>query len=240
MSGGSASGTHAGSGGSPGPGRTPLIGVVGGIGAGKSEAARALGRLGCLVSDSDAEARRALERPEVAARVAAALGSGVVDASGVISRPALAAIVFSDPDKRRRLEEIIHPLVHAARRRTVAEAAEAGSRAVIVDAPLLFEAGVDKECDAVIFVESPQEARLARVLRTRGWSGEELARREASQLSLDEKRRRSRYILNNDGTSAGLEREAARVLERILTELAPQHIAGARAEETGRAPGTDR
>lgn len=203
------------------PRRIPIIGIVGGIGAGKSEVAGILQRLGCVVSNSDVEAKAALDLPDVRAQLVSWWGKGILDRNGRVDRTAIASIIFGDQRERDRLEQLIHPLVHAARVRTIAEAVHSGAKAVIVDAPLLFEAGVDKECDAVIFIDTPAATRKQRVAETRGWSDAELTRREASQLSLDEKRRRSTHLLNNHGGLADLERNTARLFSDILAGCAP-------------------
>lgn len=200
--------------------RMPIIGIVGGIGAGKSEVARLLHRLGCVVSSSDAEAKALLHEPEIQDQLRAWWGQTIVSASGEVDRAALASIVFADPMQRARLEGLLHPKIHERRKQTIAEASRQGARGVIVDAPLLFEAGVDKECDAVIFVDAPQDARIRRVQETRQWTDAELSRREASQWSLEEKRRRSTHLLNNHGSLDDLERETARVLASIIAALA--------------------
>lgn len=90
-----------------------------------------------------------------------------------------------------------------------------GARAFVIDAPLLFEAGLDGECDAVVFVDAPREVRLERVRRTRGWDESELARREAAQLRVEEKRRRSDVVVSNDGDEATLGARVAAVLDRL-------------------------
>ena len=97
--------------------------------------------------------------------------------------------MFADVEERRRLESLLHPLVHAARVEVIRRASADGARAVIVDAPLLFEAGVDQECDAVVFVEASREVRARRVKESRGWDSDELARRESTQMPIEEKRR---------------------------------------------------
>ena len=97
----------------------------------------------------------------------------------------------------------------------ILEALTAGARAVIVDAPLLFEAGVDAECDCVVFVDAPREQRLERVRQTRGWDEPELSRREASQLPLDEKRRRSQHIVDNSGKLGGIQTQVAKILASV-------------------------
>jgi dephospho-CoA kinase len=114
----------------------------------------------------------------------------------------------------------MHPRIEARRRAQFA-AAPVSTRAFIIDAPLLFEVGLERECDAVIFVDAPREHRLARVRATRGWDDSELARREASQIPLDEKRRRSTDIVANAGDSALLEATVASTLDAIIARTAP-------------------
>ena len=87
---------------------------------------------------------------------------------------------------------------------------------MVIDAPLLFEAGLDRECDAVVFVEAPLAVRQDRVRETRGWDAEELARREKVQLPLDEKRKRSDYEVVNIADADRLRSEARRILDQIL------------------------
>lgn len=193
-----------------------VIGLAGGVGAGKSAAARALADLGCAVVDSDAEARAALLRDEVRDELVRWWGESILDAEGRVDRSAVAKIVFADEAERRRLEGLIHPLLRRTREAVKAEAARTGAPAVVLDAPLLFEAGLDRECDAVIFVDAPREARLERVRRTRGWDEAELARREKSQAPLEDKRRRADYAVVNDGGEAELKHRIAAVFERII------------------------
>lgn len=190
----------------------PVIGIAGGIGSGKSTVARAFEQLGCLVLDSDAEAKRALERTEVRDELVRWWGPGVLDADGGIDRRRVAQIVFADAAERRRLEGLIHPLVKKTRREAIAMAT--GRPGVVIDAPLLFEAGLEGECDEVVFVEASRAVRLARVLRSRGWDEAEFDRREAAQMPLDEKRRRCRFVIENEDDEPRVE-EARAVLEAV-------------------------
>lgn len=178
------------------PVRPLVIGLAGGIGAGKSHIARLFAAEGCAVSDSDALARRALDEPDVKAALVQWWGAGMLDAAGVVDRAAVARVVFADPAARGRLESLLHPRVHAARAHQIEQAALAGVPAFVIDAPLLFEAGVDKECDAVVFIDCPRDERLDRV-RARGWGEAELARREAAQWPLDRKRYLCQFIIDN-------------------------------------------
>ena len=196
-----------------------VIGLAGGIGAGKSQVAQLLQSLGCMVVDSDKEAKAALDRPDVRDQLVRWWGTGVLRPDGQVDRKAIANIIFKDPEQRRRLESLVHPLLRA-KRNELRERAPA-ARAIVIDAPLLFEAGVDAECDAVIFVDAPREVRLARIRQARGWDDAELPRRESSQLPLEEKRRRSAFTISNTGTPQELAVQVRKTLGTILGSQAP-------------------
>lgn len=191
-----------------------VVGLVGGIGAGKSEVARAMAEEGAVVVDSDAEARAALERPEVKSRLVEWWGPGVLDAEGRIDRAAVSRIVFERPAERERLEGLVHPLVKSRRAELIARARAAGASVAVIDAPLLLEAGVAPECDMVVFVDAPRAVRVRRVIENRGWTEEELDRRERAQWSLDRKRAASHEVIVNDGDRAALRARVREVLER--------------------------
>lgn len=176
---------------------TPVIGIAGGVGSGKSTVARVLGDLGCVVLDSDIAAKAALDRPQVLATIRAWWGDAVIGADGRADRRRIADVVFADPGQRTRLEGLIHPLLKHDRAAAITRARHDGRPGVVVDAPLLFEAGVNAECDEVIFVECPREVRLARVARSRGWDAAELARREAAQWPLEMKRAQCGHVVEN-------------------------------------------
>ena len=206
---------------SQGPGIqvTPIIGIVGGIGAGKSSVARVFESLGCVVSDSDASVREILQDQRVQRQLADWWGESVIAPDGSVDRSKIAQLVFESDAERRKLEGLIHPMVHQRRRETIEQARADGASGVIVDAPLLFEAGVDSECDAIVFVDTPREIRLSRVKTTRGWDESELDRRENAQLGLEEKRKRSDYVVSNSGLPDELHGRVARVLASIQKDL---------------------
>jgi dephospho-CoA kinase len=194
--------------------RAPIIGLAGGIGAGKSAVAAVLADAGCVVTDSDADGRAALDDPEIRATIVEWWGEDVLDAAGMIDRSAVARIVFGDPAERRRLEALTHPWIETRRRRQFADAPP-DTPALVIDAPLLFEVGLDAECDAVIFVDTPRQIRLERLQRSRGWDEDELSRREESQLPLDGKRSRADYVIRNDGDSDDLIGQTRSILSEI-------------------------
>lgn len=193
----------------------PVIGLAGGVGAGKSAVAAVLAGLGCVVCNSDDLGRQALRDPAIRTKLVGWWGSGVLDEAGEIDRAAVAAIVFRRPQERRRLELLVHPWIEA-RRKALFAAAPADACALVIDAPLLFEAGLDAECDAVIFVDADRGTRLARVADERGWDEQALGRREDSQLPLDEKRARSDYVVSNNGDLRALSEQVHRTLNEII------------------------
>lgn len=206
--------------------RPVVIGLAGGIGAGKSEVAAILAELGCLVSSSDAEARAVLREPEVRDELVRWWGLGVLGADGHVDRGAVAAIVFADPGQRLRLEALIHPRLVSVRAALIERAGATGVQAVVIDAPLLFEAGVDGECDAVIFVDAPLDVRERRVRESRGWAEGELARRERAQMPLADKRARSDSVIENASDRSQLRARVEAVLAKILRTLNDGRPAG--------------
>lgn len=205
---------------------TPVIGIVGGIGSGKSTVARVFEELGCVVSDSDACVRELMGSDRVKKQLSAWWGKDVFAPDGSIDRSRVAQIVFESEEERRRLEGYIHPLVHEDRRRVVEKARREGAAGVVVDAPLLFEAGVDSECDSIVFMDTPREIRLQRVKNNRGWDESELDRRENAQIGLEEKRKRSDYVLSNTGLPDELHGRVARVLASIQKDLKHRQTSG--------------
>jgi dephospho-CoA kinase len=192
-----------------------IIGLAGGIGSGKSTVARVFEALGCVVIDSDKLSKEAMTRDDVRETLRQWWGDEVLAADGQVDRRAVAKIVFSDPKERERLEGLIHPLIARARARRIEDARNAGVAAVVVDAPLLFEAGLNKEVDAVVFVDCPFETRLERVKTGRGWDERELRLREKAQLGVEQKRRRSDYEVVNMGGPDDLRRQVSQILTRI-------------------------
>jgi len=208
---------------------TPVIGIVGGIGAGKSTVANVFAQLGCVVSDSDECVREIMRDRKVIDQLVAWWGREILIRGGAddgaVDRSKVAQIVFEKPIERRKLEGLIHPLVHEHRRAMIAQAVEDGAQGVIIDAPLLFEAGVDSECDAVVFVDTPADIRLIRVQRARGWDAHELDKREKAQLGLEHKRKQSDYTVANIGSPDELNGRVARVLASIRKDLG-QRVSG--------------
>ena len=184
----------------------PVIGIVGAIGAGKSVASNRFAALGAVVLDADKIGHGILNLPDARQEIIAAFGPGVIGSEGNIDRKQVASLVFTDREKLKQLEKIVH-----ARMRTVFEneirAAQLNPAvpAIVLDAAVLLEAGWDGLCDRVLFVDAPASQRIERVRVGRGWDIAELERREAMQIPNDEKKRRANRIIMNDGTIADYE-----------------------------------
>lgn len=206
------------------PAATPVLGLLGAPGSGKSFIARLFAERGCGVIDADRIARNALHLDDVKAHLHAWWGDGVFDDRGEVNRAAVGAIVFQNPDELRRLESIVHPKVHEKRQKLRNEMRRDPKILCIVeDCPLLLESGLAEQCDALVFVDAPRAIRLVRVQAHRGWDEAELTRREDKQTPLDTKRRRADYVLSNDADDAHARREVQRVLSTILSDFGSPH-----------------
>ena len=186
----------------------PVIGLIGGIGSGKSRVAEAFAWRGGRVIDADRIGHAALRDPEIRRQIVEHWGAGLLDESGEIVRRRLGRIVFADDADRRALEAIVHPWIGRRVREEVAAAqADADSRFVLLDAAVMLEAGWNGVCDKLVFVDTPRSVRLERLARQRGWSENEVEARERAQLPLTEKAARADHVLENSGTMEDLERQ---------------------------------
>jgi dephospho-CoA kinase len=196
-----------------GLGRVPFVGLTGGLGSGKSTACAALARLGAATLSTDAVVHELYGSPEVRDAVVDRWGTEVAP-GGTVDRGAIARHVFSAPDERTWLEELLWPLV--GRRvwafRAEQEAAVPAPKAAVVETPLLFEAGMDGIYDATIAVVADESVRRQRAA-ARGH--EAVDERAARQLTQDEKAQRATFVVRNDGSEADLERSLSHVLAKL-------------------------
>jgi dephospho-CoA kinase len=191
----------------------PLIGLTGGMGAGKSTALKALERLGAAVQSSDAVVHELYEGMQLREAVVARWGEEVAP-GGVVDRAEVARRAFADEGGRAWLEATVWPLVGERMGIWLAQARalEPAPRAIVVEVPLLFEAGMEGMYDATIAVVAAEELREQRAARR----GHALtAERAARQLSQAEKAARATYVVANDSSVQELERELSAVLEKL-------------------------
>ena len=180
-----------------------VIGLIGGIASGKSAVARELAKLGAVVLDADRTAHEVLNFPHVRSLLVQRWGAEILLPSGEIDRSRLADIVFSvSPTSKRELrflEETLHPVIRSEFETALKRLRNEGEKTVVIDAPLLLEVGWEDLCNSVIFVDSPQNCRLDRA-RQRNWTIEQFSAREASQMPIEEKKRKADHLLSNSGT----------------------------------------
>ena len=182
----------------------PVIGLIGGIGAGKSTVAAALVRFGGKLLSGDPLGHEALKQPDILAKVAEIWGArGVLDEQGQVDRKKLGSIVFPSPVERTRLEHLVHPYIEKRLRQEI-ECAQQDPTAkfIILDAAVMLEAGWNDVCDKLVFVDVSREVRLSRVQAQRGWNDTELANREAVQMPTDRKKSLSDAIIDNNESPA--------------------------------------
>jgi dephospho-CoA kinase len=201
--------------------RPPVIGLVGGIGAGKSTVAAELAQLGCAVIDADKLGHELLRRPDARDRVAAEFGAGVIAPDGSVDRRALGRRVFRDDGSREdydRLMAIAGPALREEidRRLAALLSSPEGRAGVVLDAALLYEYGLDSRCDAVICVVADRAVREARVAANRGWPPGEITRREAYQKSSDFKVEMADHTVDNSGSAEYTAQQVRDLYPKIL------------------------
>jgi dephospho-CoA kinase len=189
----------------------PIIGLVGGIGAGKSLAAALFAERGAKVINADALGHAALTDPAIRSLVHERFGSAVLDSDGQVNRRKLGAVVFADPGQRTALQDIVFPWIDREIRVQMAQAeTDPAVRLIVLDAAIMLETGWNNACRRVVYIDAPREQRLARLIKNRAWTAEELTAREHAQLSNEEKRARADDIIVNDGSPEDLARQIDR------------------------------
>lgn len=197
--------------------RIPVVGLIGGIGSGKSLVAGYLAELGARVIDADKIGHEALRQPEVREQAIHRWGPAILTEEGNIDRRKLGRIVFADASERRALEAMVHPWIGRRIHEQLTHAQhDPQARFVVLDAAILLETGWDRVCDYVIYVDSPRAERLQRLQAQRGWNEKEVTAREGSQLPLEEKRGRADAIVDNSGDPAQTRRQVEQLVKKLL------------------------
>jgi dephospho-CoA kinase len=191
----------------------PVIGLIGGMGSGKSRTAEEFAKHGARVISGDTFGHEALRQPEIKQEVVQRWGEKILDEKGDVDRRKVGAIVFADSRERKVLEVFVFPWIE---RRIGEEIARAQSdpsvKFVVLDAAIMLEAGWAEACDRLVFVDAPREQRLQRLADERDWSAQEVEKREESQWPLSEKQKRAAWILDNSGSPEELSRQVQELL----------------------------
>jgi len=194
----------------------PVIGVLGGIGSGKSTVAAEFAKLGCKVIDADEIAHELLDEPAVKEKIIVSFGRSILDSNGKIDREKLAEVVFADARKLSSLNEIIHHLVLQRAEELIKQYNRQNQvKAIVLDMPLLVEVGWNKRCDKLIFVDCEQKIRLKRAKKM-GFDKNQVKIRENFQISLDNKANLADNMVENNSDFSALAKQVADIFTYIV------------------------
>jgi len=197
--------------------RKPIIGIVGGVGSGKSTVAGEFAKLGCSVIDADKIAHELLNKLAVKEEIVGVFGA-VLDSTGKIDRKKLADIVFADAKKLSSLNRIIHPLVLERAEELIRRYnRQRQVRAIVLDMPLLVEIGWDKRCERIVFVDCQKQKRMDRVKKLGIFDENQLKIRENFQISLDKKKRIADNFIDNNSEFSALVKQVANIFSQVIS-----------------------
>ncbi|MEW6243289.1 MAG: dephospho-CoA kinase [Bacillota bacterium] len=193
-----------------------VIGLTGGIASGKSTVSKMLASLGAYVIDADELAKDAIA-PGTAgfAELVRAFGDHILTPHGDVDRKRLASIAFADPDKLSLLNRIVHPRVVAMVSELIRAARERGEKVVVVDVPLLIEAGLTHMVDTVWLVWVDSDTQIRRLLERDRYSMKEATLRLSAQMPLDEKKKYADVVIDNSGTREDTEKQVRALWREI-------------------------
>ena len=195
-----------------------LVGLTGGIASGKSTVAEILKRQGAAIINADVLAREVVEPGHQAwTEIVNTFGTAVLQPDRTLDRQKLRAIIFDDPDARKKLESIIHPQVRALAEQRIREHAAAGYAVIVYEVPLLFEGNLQEWLRPVILVACDVDTQRKRLQSRDNLSAVQAQKHIEAQMSLEEKRRLADYVIENNGSLEDLERQVQAVLEKIKT-----------------------
>jgi dephospho-CoA kinase len=197
-------------------GDKPIIGIIGGIGSGKSTVAAEFAKLGCKVIDADKIVHELLDRIIVKENIINAFGRAVLDSKDQIDRRKLGSTVFADADKLSMLNGIIHPFVIERVEELIEQYKQQNQiKAIVLDMPLLVEIGWAGRCDKLIFVDCKEKIRAERAQKM-GFDKNQLKIRENFQISLDKKKKLADNTIENNSDFSAMVRQVADIFSEIM------------------------
>ena len=180
-----------------------IIGLTGGIATGKSESAKHFKKLGAYIIDADEIARRLTEKGMPALNeIVKYFGADILRADGSLKRKKLAEIIFSDPESKLKVEKILHAYIISCINDIAARKYK--KHDIVIDAPLLFEVGLDRICDKIIVIWAPYDIQAKRLASRDGLNKEQVKKRINSQMPIEKKAELADYIVDNSGSKAAL------------------------------------
>ena len=199
-------------------GTMKVIGLTGGIATGKSTVSKYLAEKGIPIIDADIVSRQVTEKGSPALdMLAEKFGSGIINEDGTLDRKGLGDIVFSDPEKRTELNNILHKSIMDSIDEQVSAFRKSGEHPIaVVDAALLIESGFDRKMDKVWVVVADMDVRIKRIMTRDDVTAEFAEKKIASQLSDEERIRKADEVINNSGTVEELKEQVDRLLEKYF------------------------
>ena len=192
------------------------------MGSGKSRVAAAFGQHGGLVVTADAFGHESLVQPEILSRIVQRWGERVLDSAGSVDRKKLGSVVFASPVERANLELLVFPWIEKRIHEEIAKAqTDLKVPFVVLDAAIMLEAGWNNVCDRIVYVHAPRAVRLERLQAQRGWTAEDVAKRETAQLPLSVKAARADAAVDNSGSVEFTQKQVDGLVKKWNLPLAP-------------------
>jgi dephospho-CoA kinase len=197
-------------------GDKPIIGIIGGIGSGKSTVAAEFVKLGCKVINADEIAHELLNKNSIKEKIVVLFGRDIIDPKGNINRKRLGEIAFADHNKLMMLNRIIHPLVIERAEEIIEQYKRQNqTKAIVLDMPLLVEIGWAERCSKLIFVDCKEKIRAERAKKM-GFDKNQLKNRENFQISLDKKAALADNTVENNSDFSAMVRQVADIFSNIM------------------------
>jgi dephospho-CoA kinase len=194
-----------------------VIGLIGGIGSGKSRVAAELARHGGKIISGDALGHEALQDPDIKAAVTGRWGKEILDPAGTIDRRRLGKIVFANAKERQELEKLAFPYIERRIREEIDKARDEKQAAFIVlDAAVMLEAGWNGFCNRLVYIRVPRDIRVKRLTEQRGFKEEDVIARENAQWPEPEKEKRADFVLDNTGSPEELARNVHDLVKKVV------------------------
>jgi len=200
-----------------------IVGLTGNIGMGKTTALKMFKECGALTYDVDEFVHQILESKEVTMRLVQILGKEILIEENSLNKEKVAEIIFNDKEKRKAVEEVIHPLVLDKIKEISRKHKEKNPHSIIIfEVPLLFEAGFEKFFDRTIVVYSSEKSAINRSIK-KGFSSEGIKRRLESQMPIEEKKRQADFLIDNNGEINNTQEQVMAIYKK-LKEEADLHV----------------
>ncbi len=195
----------------------PVIGIVGGIGSGKSTVAREFLRQGCGMVNADEINHKVLQRKEIVDVLVSWWGGEILDSTGHIDRHAVSKIAINEPKQLKRLTDLVHPIILDLQVKLIEKLKkDENIKAIVLDVPLLIEIEWQGKCDYLVYIEVSDAIRHDRLAKERGWSEEKIKNLENLQISLDIKAEMSDYIVHSNSCISNLASQIDVILPKML------------------------